>query len=206
MEPAEELHLSPVTGAVQMRPQFHHIDAQAQIAKAKLARERAANESTRANEPRIVQQTARIAADDEELNVANTAKLLTAAAEESWLRLQIHSEEVSLPKTRLSVYLPLTKDAPSYDAYYDKMFVHDTESAAQLKYPWNSETYLNKMTESQDDFGDSSTKRKRKTPKKEIVEIVDEAEEDQPESPPASRQKGKRKAPVRSQDKGKSRA
>lgn len=79
-----------------MRPQFHHIDAQAQMAKNKLQRERSAQDASRAAEPRIVQQTARAsAADEEELNIAKTSAFLTAASEEQWTRLAFFDEDVS---------------------------------------------------------------------------------------------------------------
>lgn len=90
----DELHLSPVTGSVQMRPQFHHIDARSQMAKVRYARERAIHEAPRPTEPRLVQQSARTAADDEELNIAKTSAFLTTASEEHWLRLQVCDEDV----------------------------------------------------------------------------------------------------------------
>jgi DNA-directed RNA polymerase-3 subunit RPC5 len=78
-----------------MRPQFHHIDARAQMAKAKHARDRAVHEPPRATEPRLVNQSARTAADDEELNIAKTSAFLTAASEERWMKLQFRDEDVS---------------------------------------------------------------------------------------------------------------
>jgi DNA-directed RNA polymerase-3 subunit RPC5 len=90
----DELHLSPVTGSVQMRPQFHHIDARSQMAKARHARERAMHEAPRATEPRLVQQSARTALDDEELNIAKTSAFLTTASEEHWMKLQVCDEDV----------------------------------------------------------------------------------------------------------------
>jgi hypothetical protein len=80
-----------------MRPQYHHIDAKSQLAKAMSARDRPGNESARLNEPRLIQQTARTAADGEEINMAMTSEYLTAASEEPWLRLQYNDEDVSAP-------------------------------------------------------------------------------------------------------------
>jgi hypothetical protein len=65
------------------------------MAKAKHARDRAVHEPPRAAEPRLVQQTARTAADDEELNIAKTSAFLTTASEEKWMRLQFQDEDVS---------------------------------------------------------------------------------------------------------------
>jgi len=92
---SDELYLTPIDGTVQMRPQFHHIDAQSQISRNKYWREREAREGARA-EPRIVQQlqVARSTADGEELNVGKSTKFLADAAEESWTRLYYRGEEV----------------------------------------------------------------------------------------------------------------
>src|ERR1700748_127186 len=101
LHPAE-LHLSHITGVVQMRPQFHHIDAKAQLAKARQARDRAANEPARMNESRIVQQSARTAADDEELNIAETSAVLTATSEKPWISLKYYDEEVGIQDLDIS--------------------------------------------------------------------------------------------------------
>jgi hypothetical protein len=77
-----------------MRPQYHHIDAKRQLAKANSAR---GNESARHNEPRLIQQTARTAADGEEINIRQTSEYLTSASEEPWLRLRHNDEDVGRP-------------------------------------------------------------------------------------------------------------
>lgn len=80
-----------------MRPQYHHVDAKTQLAKALSARDRPGNESARFNEPRLIQQTARTTADGEEINIAMTSKFLTDASEEHWIRLNHHDENVGTP-------------------------------------------------------------------------------------------------------------
>ena len=101
-----ELHLTPIDGTVQMRPQFHHIDAQSQISRNKYWRERETREGVRA-EPRIVQQlqVARNATDGEELNVGKSTKFLADSAEESWTTLSFRREEVCTIITNLAVSL-----------------------------------------------------------------------------------------------------
>lgn len=89
----EELHLKRLEGVVQMRPQYHHIDAKRQLAKATSAR---GTESVKLNEPRLIQQTAKTAADGEEMSIAKTSEYLTKASEEQWLRLRHKDEDVSL--------------------------------------------------------------------------------------------------------------
>jgi DNA-directed RNA polymerase-3 subunit RPC5 len=77
-----------------MRPQFHHIDARAQLAKARKANERVANESSRAVESRLITQRAHTG-DDDELNVEKTDTFMRNAAGERWLKLNYHDEDVS---------------------------------------------------------------------------------------------------------------
>jgi uncharacterized MAPEG superfamily protein len=81
-----------------MRPQFHHIDARAQIVKAQIAhkeRKAGGNEGPRQAEPRVVGQSARATgADGEEINISGTSAFLTAAAEEQWTSLQYFDEDV----------------------------------------------------------------------------------------------------------------
>lgn len=89
---SEELHLTKVTGVVQMRPQFHHLDAQSQQAEATRRRERAAAEPPRPTEPRAVQMIAK-GADDEDINMTSTKAFLDLAHSEPWTRLRYHDEE-----------------------------------------------------------------------------------------------------------------
>jgi len=91
----DELHLSMVTGIVQMRPQFHHLDAKGQLAKAKQTRERAANESLKPSESKLITQRA-VMAEDEEMNIKQTEHFLDKAAREHWVKLTYHDEDVSL--------------------------------------------------------------------------------------------------------------
>lgn len=99
----DQLHLSHINGVAQLRPQFHHIDARSQLTKERHARERAAAEPARMNEPRLVQQMARTAADDEEINIAKTSAFLSKASEEKWIPLEYHDDDVSSPAQRLSI-------------------------------------------------------------------------------------------------------
>jgi len=110
-----------------MRPQYHHIDAKIQLAKAASAR---GTESARLNEPRLIQQTAKTAADGVEINIAHTSEYLTRASEESWLRLK-HKDEDS---------------TEAYQAYGESIFLPDPSSAKQLKSPWTNDTYLDEIS------------------------------------------------------------
>jgi DNA-directed RNA polymerase-3 subunit RPC5 len=91
----EELHLTQVTGVAQMRPQFHHIDAQAEINKSKTLQSQRPKGAGRATEARVVQQIARATgANGEEFQFTKTAEFLTKASEEPWTRLRYVDEDV----------------------------------------------------------------------------------------------------------------
>jgi DNA-directed RNA polymerase III subunit RPC5 len=93
----DTLHLSHISGIAQLRPQFHHIDAKSQLVKEKAARKSTTTEAAaRLNEPRLVQQSARTAVDDEEINIAKTVAFLRSTSEEKWTKMKYHDDEVCL--------------------------------------------------------------------------------------------------------------
>lgn len=86
----KELHLTKIAGIVQMRPQFHHLDAVRELANANRRREREAAEGARANEPRAVQMTIK----NEDSDSMQSKEFLARAQEEKWTKLRYYDEEV----------------------------------------------------------------------------------------------------------------
>jgi DNA-directed RNA polymerase-3 subunit RPC5 len=86
-----------------MRPQFHHIDAQSQIVKSRLAQHRAAREPPRQAEPRVVQQIVKTTGTNgEEFQLTQTSEFMTRASEEKWTKLRYYDEDVCCLKLLLS--------------------------------------------------------------------------------------------------------
>jgi len=79
---SDQLHLTPVDKIVQMRPQFHHIDAHSEIERAGRARDPALG--GRMQEARAVHMTVKSNVDGEEDTTDSMAKRITAAQTELW--------------------------------------------------------------------------------------------------------------------------
>ncbi|KAF1810514.1 hypothetical protein P152DRAFT_100857 [Eremomyces bilateralis CBS 781.70] len=89
-----ELHLTPVSGIIQMRPQFHHLDAKQRMENLHRRREREADEPRQQQQPRAVQQVMKSTDEDNDpFNSANSKALLQRAQEEDWQDLILHDEE-----------------------------------------------------------------------------------------------------------------
>jgi len=159
-----ELHLTPIDGTVQMRPQFHHVDAQSQVARNKYWRDRDTLESGR-TEPRLMQQlqVAKSSTDGEEFNITQTMKYLTDAAEEPWTKLQYYNEE----------------SEEAYTSYHEKLFVKDTVGAPQLKTVLIDEQYLDVISAPKADPS-GKTKKRPMTKKQQLA--LDEESDIGPES------------------------
>lgn len=159
----EELHLTQVTGVCQMRPQFHHIDARSQIVKAaQLHKERkAAGETPRQAEARVVGQSARATGPDgEEMNISGTSKFLTDAAEEPWTTLTFHDED----------------QEESYGIYAEKLFIakDKLETLPKLEAGMGNEVFLDAISSPRVELG-LRPKRRAPLTRKERNELADEA-------------------------------
>lgn len=157
-----QLHLSKVDGTVQMRPQFHHIDAEAH--RNRLAASRAAEEGPARPAPvaRGIQQSYKEISDDKDKDAPERLmrKALQDAEEESWVALEYVDEA----------------EEQAYDTFNERMFVHDIEKGEvrQLRSGMDDEQYLDAV--SMPRFESPTRRRKRRPRGREVVD-VDEGEE-----------------------------
>lgn len=86
----DNLHLVPVKSIIQLRPQFHHIDAKADMDRQARPRDPAAGPPPAA---RAVHMTVKSTADGEEARPTTLFDLLKAAQEEQWRILRFIDEE-----------------------------------------------------------------------------------------------------------------
>ncbi|KAK7703505.1 hypothetical protein SLS57_010944 [Botryosphaeria dothidea] len=152
----KELHLTKISGIVQMRPQFHHLDAVRELANANRRREREAAEGARANEPRAVQMTIK----NDDGDSAQSKEFLFRAQEEKWTKLRYYDEE--------------TEEA--FQTYHDKMFIDDTKNAAKLKSSMTNEQYLDAISAERHD--PSGRSKKKPLTKRQMQRIEDSDESD----------------------------
>lgn len=167
--PTDELHLTRVDGVVQMRPQFHHVDA---ITHAETAARRteaaegngpsgpgAAAAAAKQPQALALAQTYKDNRDVENLEALRAKNLLLIAAEEKWTRLEYFDED----------------EEASYETYHDRLFLKEPGAAPPLKSQMKNEEYLDAISAPRVD--PSGRKKKRPLTKKQM-ERIEAAEDD----------------------------
>ncbi|KAL1311188.1 hypothetical protein AAFC00_001383 [Neodothiora populina] len=152
-----ELHLTRLDGIVQMRPQFHNVDAV-------VHQETAARRSEAADERKPAQamalaQTYKDNRDIDNLEGLRAKNLLLLAQEEKWTKFNYFDED----------------EPESFEAYHERLFVPETESAAHLKSTLTNEAYLDAISAPRID--PSGRKKKRPLTKKQMT-AIEQAEDD----------------------------
>ncbi|CAD0109542.1 unnamed protein product [Aureobasidium uvarum] len=166
----DELHLTRVDGVVQMRPQFHHVDAithaetaarRAEAAEGNPSTSNPSNTATAAKQPQALAlaQTYKDNRDVENLEALRAKNLLLIAAEEKWTRLEYFDED----------------EEASYSTYHSRLFHADTQAAMELKSQMKNEDYLDAISAPRVD--PSGRKKKRPLTKKQM-ERIEAAEDD----------------------------
>ncbi|KAJ9623101.1 hypothetical protein H2203_006034 [Taxawa tesnikishii (nom. ined.)] len=149
-----ELHLTKVTGVVQMRPQFHHLDAATHMESIRNRQLDAEDGAPRPQaQARAMTQTFKDTRDGDDSAVLRAKNLLQLAQEEPWTRLYYYDEDLQ----------------ESYDSYRDKLFLKDPENAPRLKSTMTNEEYLDAISAPRKD--PSGRKKKRPMTRKERVQI-----------------------------------
>jgi DNA-directed RNA polymerase III subunit RPC5 len=155
-----QLHLTKVDGTAQMRPQFHHIDAEEQRAKLAASRASALEEGARpAGEARGLQmrQSLKIEESEKDKLELRMRTALQAAEAECWTRLEYVDEDM--------------EDA--YEKFRERMFVKDTEDVPKLKSGMQAEEYLDAVSAPRKE---SPTRRRKRPPRRKRGEGEEEAE------------------------------
>lgn len=145
-----QLHLCKMDSAVQMRPQFHHIDAEDQ--RSRLAASRAAAGDGEPRPPpaaRALQQSYKDLNDDKDKDAPERKlrRQLQDAEEERWTALRYIDEQ----------------DDSAYEAFHARMFVRDHESAPTLKSALGIDAYLDAISAPR---RDSPGRRRKRPPKR----------------------------------------
>ncbi|SMR61269.1 unnamed protein product [Zymoseptoria tritici ST99CH_3D1] len=157
----EQLHLSKLTGTVQMRPHFHHLDAEEQ--RGRIAASRAQADAA-GPVPEPVAHTLRqrqMDKEDQSTIEYRMKKMLYEAQHEPWIKMDYVDEE----------------DEEAYDAFEDKLKVRDVAGAPMLKSEMDNDAFLDAISTPRHD---SPTRRRKRQPKKgnnkETINIEDEDE------------------------------
>ena len=167
-----QLHLSKVDGTVQMRPQFHHIDAEAH--RNRLATSRATQESEGAPArpapvARGLQQSYKETTEDKDKDAPERQmrRAVQDAEGESWVPLE---------------YVDEAEEA-AFELFHERMFLHEAEQAPQLNSGMENDDFLDAISMPRPG---SPTRKRKKQPRRRQgdghAERGDEdADEDAPE-------------------------
>ncbi|KAK3679599.1 hypothetical protein LTR37_021377 [Vermiconidia calcicola] len=178
----DELHLSKVTGTVQMRPQFHHLDAEEQRTRLAgsstgaaagagagggAAAAQDASTAQPAERARTIHQSYKPSTSGnprgelEEQSAAMRSALQTAA-EEAWVDLEYVDED----------------EEEAYGMFHGRMFVQDTAGVARLKSAMGDDEYLDAVSAPGRE-SPTGRRRKRRVRRKEAdAAAADEEGED----------------------------
>jgi hypothetical protein len=88
----DQLHLTRLNGVVQLRTQFHHIDASAQLEVVARRREKESQEGAKLAEPKAFIPTVKKAGGDTAAEL--TQQFMKVANQEPWHKLQYSDEDV----------------------------------------------------------------------------------------------------------------
>ncbi|KAI7181864.1 hypothetical protein D0869_06690 [Hortaea werneckii] len=160
----QELHLTKVDGTVQMRPQFHHLDAEEQRARLAASRASAVDASERPQgDPRAVLTKNKTQEESEKDKAEDRMrKLLQASEAEPWTQLEYVDED----------------QEEAYERFHERMFVRDVDGASKLQSGMDNDQYLDAISMPR---RDSPTRRRKRRPtKKRLDEVeIDSDEEEQ---------------------------
>jgi len=126
-----QLHLTPVDQIIHMRPQFHHIDAQADLERLGRPREttQGGGQGTRA-----IHMTVKATADGEEETTDTMAERIRAAQDEPWRKLKYVDED----------------SVDAWEAYEANLFVENMGEAPKLVSRMGNAEYLDAISAPRD--------------------------------------------------------
>jgi len=166
----DQLHLTPVDNMVQMRPQFHHIDAHAEQERSGRARDPAF--VARAQEARAIHMTVKSNVDGEEETTDTMAERISAAQAEPWKTQKCFDEDSN----------------EAWAAYHEHLFVgsaakiEDNEellaNMPKLKSALDNAEYLNEISTPRDAAKLSRSKKVKNGKDKGKGKEGDEVESD----------------------------
>lgn len=153
-----QLHLTRVDGIVQMRPQFHHVDAESQRQRQTVPREETTIQKPVQPPKSVLQTFAEHKVEKKPEDV--TRDLLRTAQEEAWVKMQYFDED----------------ESAAYSAYNGKLFAQKTEGASDLNTKLGDERYLDAVAAPRNNRNPRKRKRLPIRQATETEDVDDEAE------------------------------
>ncbi|CAK4031447.1 DNA-directed RNA polymerase III subunit rpc5 [Lecanosticta acicola] len=151
-----QLHLTKVHGTVQMRPHFHHLDAEEE--RARVTASRAQAEAAGPGPDPVAKTVSKTVKDkeDKDSTEAKLKKFLENAKLEPWLKMEYMDEDLDI----------------AYHEFQSKLKVMDPSNLPHLKSQMDNDAFLDAISAPRHD---GLTRRKKRASRgKETVEIEDE--------------------------------
>ncbi|RAR08265.1 dna-directed rna polymerase iii complex subunit rpc37 [Stemphylium lycopersici] len=150
-----ELHLTRLNGVVQLRTQFHHIDASAQLEAVQRRREKESQEGAKLAEPKAFLAQVKKTGGDTAAEL--TQAFMKSTNQEQWQRLNYFDEN----------------DERAFDSYHERLFIPDVASAPKLQAKIDNDDFL-------DNVGTGGKGRKKpRRAVEDLVEISDDSDEEE---------------------------
>lgn len=126
-----QLHLTKVDGTAQMRPQFHHLDAEEQRARVAAMRVDPDQPRPGAGDAKgLLQRHKNETEGGKDKLEDRTKRILYAAEGEEWVTLDYVDEE----------------EDEAFETFHQRMFVKDTDGVPKLKSEWENDDYLDAIS------------------------------------------------------------
>ncbi|PIA88872.1 DNA-directed RNA polymerase III subunit rpc5 [Cercospora beticola] len=158
----ERLFLTKIDGTVQMRPTFHHLDAEDE--RTRLAASRAQADAAGPKQEQGAQsllQKLKENKEQKELSLEEKLKLILSAAEsEKWIRMEYVDDE----------------DQRAYDKFEEALKIADVDNVPHLKSQMDNDAFLDAISLPRD--GSPTRRRKRAPRRKQDQEHIDISDED----------------------------
>ena len=149
-----QLHLTKVTGTVQVRPQFHHLDAEEERCRVAVSRAAQAESGDTGPAPIARSVQPRFISEEEKVSLeARMKSLLHAAEAEPWINMDYVDED----------------DDEAYKVFHEKLFVNEVDKAPVLVSSMDNDSYLDAISAPRNEV---PTRRRRRPPRrKEMVDL-----------------------------------
>ncbi|KAF1839486.1 hypothetical protein BDW02DRAFT_486822 [Decorospora gaudefroyi] len=157
-----ELHLTRLDGLVQLRTQFHHVDASEHLEALQRRREKESQEGAKVAEPKAFLAQVKKTGGDTAAEL--TQAFMKSTNQEQWQKLTYYDEN----------------DPVAFDTYTDRLFLHDVESAPKLQAKINNTQFLDAIS------GKAGKKKPTKRNADDLIEISDDSDEQEGEDPQVS--------------------
>ncbi|KAF2829459.1 hypothetical protein CC86DRAFT_437228 [Ophiobolus disseminans] len=176
----DQLHLTRLNGLVQLRTQFHHLDASAQLEAVNRRREKESQEGAKPAEPKNILPTVKKAGGDTAAEM--TQAFMKSANQETWHKLNYADEDVrGLLTLHVATANPTRQAREAYDGYSERLFLPDTQDAPKLRSNLSNNQFLDAI--SAPSSGKGGKKKTQRRAADELIEISDESDDQEEVEP-----------------------